>query len=76
MAINPHHVTSLLNQIPTDHETAPKLRAIAEEYEGYVEAGMSIPDPATGETVTPETLMEVAALVRSRADALDRAMLD
>ena len=72
MSVNHNHVNSLLEQYRED-ATPETLRAAAEELESYVRRGKTLPDSATGENVSEETLGVVARLLRQRADETERA---
>ena len=66
MVVNQQHVESLLRQIPDD-ATAQMLLDRAAELTDYVNRGKTLPDPGTGENVSPETLAEVARLLQEQA---------
>jgi hypothetical protein len=70
MAVNQQHVESLLRQVPDD-ATARTLLDRAAELTDYVNRGKTLPDPGTGENVSPETLAEVARLLQEQAAARD-----
>lgn len=74
MSVNTNHVRSLLEPLREDDTTAAQMRDAAAEYEEYAKAGRTLKDGRTTENVSPETLAEVARLLRERADALDAGM--
>ena len=70
MVVNQQHVESLLRQVPDD-ATAQALLDRAAELTDFVNRGKTLPDPGTGENVSPETLAEVARLLQEQAAELD-----
>ena len=72
MAVNQQHVESLLRQVPDD-ATSHTLIERADELADYVARGKTLPDPGTGENVSPETLAEVTRLLRERAAEAEAA---
>jgi hypothetical protein len=68
MVVNTEHMRSLLELAGEEDSSASHLRDLAAEYEDYAARGKTMRHPRTGENVSPETLAELARVLRERAD--------